>query len=71
MAMAPKASPAPQPAWRKSSRCQSGECAEIAQQNGEIVLRSTRSPDAVVRLTAAEWQAFARGIQTGEFNDLC
>jgi hypothetical protein len=57
-------------AWRKSSFCQNGECAEVAQQDGEIVLRSTRSPADVVRLTAAEWQALVKGMQAGEFLDL-
>jgi|HubBroStandDraft_1064217.scaffolds.fasta_scaffold401117_2 hypothetical protein len=54
-------------AWRKSSFCQSGECAEIAQDNGEILLRSSRAPGAVVRLTPAEWHAFTKGIKADEF----
>jgi hypothetical protein len=71
MAMAPKASPAPQPAWRKSSFCQAGECVEVAMQDGVVVLRSTRAPDAVVRFTRDEWRAFAIGMQAGEFGDIC
>jgi hypothetical protein len=56
--------------WRKASFCQAGECAELAAEDEEILLRSTRSPETVVRLTAAEWRALAQGIQAGEFTNL-
>jgi hypothetical protein len=63
--------PQPQVAnWRRSSFCQNGECAEVGQQGGEVILRSTRSPGDVVRLTHSEWQALVRGVQAGEFLDL-
>jgi hypothetical protein len=68
--MAQKMSDVPQPAWRKSSFCQAGECVEVAQLNEEIILRSTRSPSAVVRLTADEWHAFAQGMRAGEFDEI-
>jgi hypothetical protein len=57
-------------AWRKSSFCQNSECAEVGEQGGEVILRSTRSPGEVTRLTAAEWQALVKGIQAGEFEFL-
>jgi hypothetical protein len=56
--------------WRRVSRCQSGECAEVSSRNGEILLRSTRSPADVVRLTRAEWAALTEGIRAGDFADL-
>ena len=56
--------------WRKASFCQAGECAEVAVEDEEILLRSTRSPATVVRLTTAEWRALAKGIQAGEFASL-
>jgi hypothetical protein len=56
-------------AWRKTSFCQGGECAEVSQSDGEILLRSTRSPDDVIRLTAAEWSTFVAGIGAGDFSD--
>lgn len=58
------------PAWRTASFCQSGECAEVAEEGAEVLLRSTRAPDIVVRLTGAEWQALTKGITAGEFSDL-
>ncbi|HSZ44241.1 MAG TPA: DUF397 domain-containing protein [Streptosporangiaceae bacterium] len=57
-------------AWRKASFCQSGECAEVAHEDGEILLRSSREPGVVIRLTAAEWKAFFLGVQAHEFDHL-
>ena len=59
------------PSWRKASFCASGECVEVAQQNGMIVLRDSTEPrGSVVRYTTEEWQTFVRGIKAGEFDDL-
>jgi hypothetical protein len=66
--VAPRFSPRQRPlAWRKSTFCQSGECAEVATDDGEIALRSTRAPEEVVRFTVPEWQALVAGIKAGEF----
>lgn len=54
--------------WRKSSFCQGGACAEVAREGDEVLLRSTRAPGDVVRLTVAEWQALVRGIEAREFD---
>ena len=68
--MAPFTPDSPLTVWRKSSFCQNGECAEVATQGEEILLRSTRSPGELIRLSTAEWQAFVRGIRADEFGDL-
>jgi Domain of unknown function (DUF397) len=57
-------------AWRTSSFCDASSCAEVSEEDGEILLRSTRAPGVVVRLTGAEWQAFTKGVAAGEFSDL-
>jgi hypothetical protein len=65
-----------QPMWRKASFCASGECVEVAQRNGMIVLRSTNGPRRIsprprrVQYTAQEWHAFVLGVKAGEFDDL-
>jgi hypothetical protein len=59
-----------QPAWRKASFCQGGECVEVARQNGMIILRDSGEPRGHVRYTAEEWRIFVRGIKGGEFDDL-
>ena len=32
--------------WRRASNCQTGECVEIAAQEGVVVMRSSARPDA-------------------------
>jgi hypothetical protein len=54
-------------AWRKPSFCQSSECAQVAIEGDQVLLRSTRSPGEVVAFSGAEWQALVKGIQAGEF----
>jgi hypothetical protein len=60
----------PKWAWRKSSFCVQGECAEIAWKNGMILLRSSLARRAVVRYTPEEFRALRLGMQAGEFDDL-
>ncbi len=59
------------PAWRKSSFCASGECVEVAEHDGMIVLRDSKEPrGGMLRYTTEEWQSFVRGIKAGEFDHL-
>lgn len=59
------------PSWRRSSFCASGECAEVAQTNGMIVMRNSRGPlGQVVHYSPDEWQTFVQGVKAGEFDDL-
>lgn len=61
----------PQPDWRKATFCQSGECVEVAQQNGMIVLRDSKRPGRrPQRYTTEEWDSFVRGVKAGEFDHL-
>ncbi len=59
-----------QAAWRKSSFCMSGECAELAHEDGMILLRSSLARRKVVAYTQEEFRALRLGIQAGEFDDL-
>ena len=68
---------AKQSMWRKASFCASGECVEVAERNGMIVLRSSKGPRGIpvgslrrVHYTAQEWRAFLLGVKAGEFDDL-
>jgi hypothetical protein len=58
-------------AWRKPSFCQSGECVEVAELNGMIVIRDSKDlRGRMLHYTMEEWQAFIRGIKAGEYDDL-
>jgi len=52
--------------WRKPSRCQQGECVEVRQQAGIVMLRDSAHPDAVVRVSAESWRMFTDAIRAGE-----
>ena len=58
-----------QPAWRQASFCASGECVEVAQRDGMIILRDSTQPSGRMLYYAAdEWRSFVRGVKAGGFN---
>ncbi|MFJ1647692.1 DUF397 domain-containing protein [Streptomyces sp. NPDC088258] len=59
--------------WRKSSKSggqDHAECLELAEHNGEILMRESDNPDVVIRTTRAKLRAFLGGAREGEFDDL-
>ncbi|MFJ8976460.1 DUF397 domain-containing protein [Streptomyces sp. NPDC102282] len=59
--------------WRKSSKSSNAEgsdCLELAEYDGEILLRESDNPDVVVRTSRAKLRAFLGGAKEGEFDDL-
>jgi hypothetical protein len=55
-------------AWRKSSRCASNACVEVAKVDGEYLVRDSKNPQmAALSFTEAEWAAFTEGVTAGEF----
>jgi hypothetical protein len=56
--------------WRQSSFCAGGECAEVGESNGMVLMRSTLAPDRVVRFTREEFTALRLAFQNREFDDL-
>jgi hypothetical protein len=61
---------AAQPAWRKASFCGSGECVEVAELNGMILMRDSKDPHGyTLRCTTDEWRSFIRAIKASEFDN--
>ncbi|MEU4558548.1 DUF397 domain-containing protein [Actinoplanes sp. NPDC023936] len=57
-----------EPAWRKSSRCGTSTCIEVAKVDGHYLIRDSKNPDvAPLQFNEAEWTAFCAGITAGEF----
>jgi hypothetical protein len=56
--------------WRRSTFCANGECAEIAKEDGLILMRSSLDPHTVIKYTTEEFRALRLGFQSGEFDDL-
>jgi hypothetical protein len=58
-------------AWRRASFCANGECVELAEQDGTIIMRNSAHPAGpALHYTAEEFGSFVRGIKAGEFDDL-
>ncbi len=58
----------PAPAWRKSSRCGTSTCVEVAKVDGKYLIRDSKNPDlAPLIFDQAEWDAFVCGVEADEF----
>jgi len=57
---------AAQPAWRKASLCQSGECVEVAQLNGAVAMRD--SGGHMLLHTTEEFRFLVQSIKAGEYD---
>ena len=56
------------PAWRKSSRCGSTTCVEVAKVADKYLIRDSKNPDAAaLAFTPQEWDAFVQGVTAGDF----
>jgi len=56
------------PAWRKSSRCGTSTCVEVAKVGENYLIRDSKKPEAAaLSFTEAEWDAFVEGVAAGEF----
>lgn len=59
----------PKPSWRRSTRCGSNACVEIAKQQDQYLVRDSKNPDGpVLTFTPTEWIAFKAGMVAGEFD---
>ena len=60
-----------QPAWRTASYCASGECVQVTQRDGLIILRDSTSPGGVtIPYPAVKWQSFVADTKAGNFDNL-
>jgi len=50
--------------WRKSTRCQTGECVEAGQGAGVVGVRDSRDRDGgLLEMTPAAWRAFTARLK--------
>ncbi len=56
--------------WRRSSRCGSGACIEVAFAGEHVYIRDSKnSGRSPLKFTADEWAAFRDGVLAGEFRN--
>ncbi|MCP9986944.1 DUF397 domain-containing protein [Streptomyces sudanensis] len=58
--------------WQKSSFSGGGgeDCVEVAQHDGDIVIRESDDPATVVTTSREKLRAFILGVKAGEFDHL-
>jgi len=57
-----------QPMWRRSARCGTTSCIEVAKIGNLYLIRDSKEPDAnPLSFTADEWTAFVHAIKADEF----
>ena len=55
-------------AWRRSSRCEGGNCLEVAETEAGIAVRDSKRPDGpLLRFSRLEWAQFLDGVKDGDF----
>ena len=54
--------------WVRVSRCDHGQCVEVARGPDGVYVRDSKLGDAspVLGFTNAEWEAFVAGVKRGE-----
>jgi hypothetical protein len=54
--------------WRKSGRCDSGTCVEIASSGDGVAMRDSKEPDGpVLHIARDQWTDFLAGVRAGHF----
>ncbi|GAA0452429.1 DUF397 domain-containing protein [Streptomyces stramineus] len=57
--------------WQKSSFSEAqGQCVEVANQGGQILMRESDHPNTVARLGRGDLTALLRQVKAGEFDRL-
>jgi hypothetical protein len=56
------------PVFRRSSRCEAVNCAEVATVGNGAILRNSTVPDQRLTFDAAAWRGFIAGVAAGEFD---
>jgi hypothetical protein len=55
--------------WRRSSRCGSDACVEVAIFNRKVFVRNSKNAsDKYLIFDAEEWKSFIAGAQNNEFD---
>jgi uncharacterized protein DUF397 len=43
-------------AWRKSRRCQNGECVEVATWGNRVLVRTSLEPHRILEISLSQWE---------------
>jgi hypothetical protein len=51
--------------WRKSSRCDSGTCLEVAWRTGGVAVRDNTVPNVQLTFDQASWHSLVHDVRGG------
>lgn len=54
--------------WRKSRRCESSQCLEVAVTVAGVAVRNNSRPDTHVRVDRGSWHELLAGVRSGHFD---
>lgn len=54
--------------WRKSTRCESQKCVEVAEVTAGMAVRNSTDPSRHIVFPATAWQAFVDTVRAREFD---
>lgn len=55
-------------AWRKSARCETAACVEVATDGPVVGLRNSTKPEVHLAVDPMAWRQFIDGVRGGEFD---
>ena len=56
--------------WRRSKRCASGACVEVARNGERFLMRDSKNPGgAPLAFDPDTWEEFLAGVKAGEFSN--
>lgn len=55
--------------WRRSKRCASGACVEVARNGERFLMRDSKNPGGTpLEFDRGTWEAFLAGVKSDEFS---
>lgn len=54
--------------WRRSTRCESVACVEVARQDHDVAMRDSNDPGAHLRFSSDAWNGFLTDVREGRFD---
>ncbi|MFI6508341.1 MULTISPECIES: DUF397 domain-containing protein [Streptosporangium] len=55
--------------WRISSRCNAGNCVQVAFASDMVSVRDSKNPDGgLLRYSRGDWAVFVHAIKQGEYD---
>lgn len=53
--------------FKRSSRCESAQCVEVAVGKDAVAIRNSEHPETQLRFTPEQWEKFIANVKAGEY----